>query len=418
MTFKKLGVVFTCVAAPITLSGCDQFNAGRNTFDFQIGAEEQTILNTEIPQSRALTANEREMLTNIFRSELNTTNIRIQYYQSTHSQFASNVLPDDPHNIRIYGGRHYSPDYSQDENAFRYGLFVYEATRLAQNQNPRWRYSSEAGDEYTLYNSAPPFQQYGPFEQAAMMEDYARRFLHFSRSGRQLTETYGEENCRADSALYRTVERQFPHLTEQRWAPQHVTTRELTQNERRFAEGIFGTAVDLEPVRIHLQNRDCSVWKATVDSPRDIHFWGRNDFSGDYAAETYNDHFGAYIHEITHIWQRQSNYQHTNRLFVNEPDPYEYPIDITKWRFEDYGVEQQASIIEDYSRIFLHSEHHARRYRNTEQREQLRMLVENRFPAARQTRLHYEQNGALPGQTRPQNNVRINFDFSGLFPGA
>jgi len=202
------------------------------------------------------------------------------------------------------------------------------------------------------------------------------------------------------------VETQFPAARASREKLDAGYIRVPTAVEKAMAYGIFGAEISMDTVRVHQPPRSCVSMLASVNSPRDIFFWGATQHSHDYARDANPYRTGTYAHEATHIWQRQNSHKFTNlRLSFKL---YHYPLDLRKWSFNDYGIEQQASIIGDYTQIFLHGGTrptkwlHATGADTPAGREKLKKLVEDRFPQARNTRLYFEQHGHLPSPPEKQ----------------
>jgi hypothetical protein len=121
-------------------------------------------------------------------------------------------------------------------------------------------------------------------------------------------------------------------------------------------------------------------------------------YEDEYHADDYSQttplKFSYFIHEATHIWQRQSrdpDYHESKKCKT-----YEYALSEGA-KFEDYCNEQQASIIEDYAlRFHCPNPEPSYRYSYTYGRDTpesdalLQKLVEDRFAIAKQTRLAVE----------------------------
>lgn len=165
----------------------------------------------------------------------------------------------------------------------------------------------------------------------------------------------------------------------------------MTAGERQIASDIFGAEVDTRQLHKRMDprkdsNLDGSPRVAEVSTPTRVDYlipyYYRADFSMAEVQDT-----GLFAHELTHIWQRQNGYRHTRCL--TQPDGYRYQLS-PEYRFDDYCMEQQGAIIQDYVARFHHA---ARSYpfysqpRGEGQAAALQALVENRFPAARRKRL-------------------------------
>jgi hypothetical protein len=127
--------------------------------------------------------------------------------------------------------------------------------------------------------------------------------------------------------------------------PAIEAVRPLTPGETRLAASVFGTAIDLGAVTVrHAKFWAFHPWWVTM-AP-DGHIWCHPngfDWRADYAAETlgFQAHF---IHEMTHVWQRQSGIN----LILRRPPFARYRYDLVPGKaFTRYGLEQQACIVAD-----------------------------------------------------------------------
>lgn len=352
--------------------------------------------------SRALTAAERDLAQKLFGDTLDVSQVRINVFEKVNDSVPTFVEAGSKNSIRVNGERFASNDYSREDNAFLFGALAHELTRLWQNQNAQtWRHGNNNEYAYALHSDLV-FADYGPLQQAAIMEDYARRFFHKAYQSNWMARTYGENNCSADDFLMRVVESQFPAARAAREQLDKSYIRAPTQAEAATIYGIFGSEITTQQVQVHNAPRSCGPGQiASVNSPRDMFFWSARYHSHDFAQDKKSDNLGNFLHEATHIWQKQNNYRYTNWQQKNSRSMYDYPLDLRKWRFDDYGVEQQAAIIDDYARAFLHAEKTTkwltRNYHDTDQaRDILRRLVEARFPKAAETRMYFEKHGVLP----------------------
>lgn len=122
-----------------------------------------------------------------------------------------------------------------------------------------------------------------------------------------------------------------------------MTTRALTCAEIGLARSMFGEAIDYACVRIHQRKWAFFQPRGVVMAPDgDIWFHpkgGRycSDFcDGDIGAQ------GLFIHEMTHVWQRQKGIYLP--LARHPFCRYDYALKPGQ-RFEKYGLEQQAEIV-------------------------------------------------------------------------
>lgn len=164
-----------------------------------------------------------------------------------------------------------------------------------------------------------------------------------------------------------------------------LSSTPLTENEIKLVHGIFGTTVNTAIVKKYFYPAS-PLMVSRVPDRRSIQFYGNTCTSADYSLDSDIFKFGAFVHEMTHVWQRQT----ANKDELQMCHTYDYTLDAAS-RFTDFCVEQQAAIVEDYARRFLHPGHKSFYTTDTPETDLLlRKVVEEQFPAARETRLAYE----------------------------
>lgn len=172
----------------------------------------------------------------------------------------------------------------------------------------------------------------------------------------------------------------------------------LTDGEARLVTDIFGDEIDAAKIRKHF--RDPSDVTHLMKSKQGtvlpfishIDIFGQVATSTDYSRESPRL-FGFFAHEATHCWQNQTGSWTLKRMGV-----YEFTL-TPQSRFSDFGMEQQADIIQSYATRFLNPE--GRRTVTAGQAEfdcMLQKVVEDRFPRAKQTRLALDAQDALAAQ--------------------
>ncbi len=124
--------------------------------------------------------------------------------------------------------------------------------------------------------------------------------------------------------------------------------RGLTAGERVIAAAVFGTALD--PDRVRLRAAKWFMFQpawVTMAPDGDVWFhpnsglW-RDDFSTQVLPLR-----ALLVHELTHVWQVQTG---VNLILQRRPFArYRYELVADK-PFAAYGIEQQASIVEDWYR--------------------------------------------------------------------
>ena len=124
--------------------------------------------------------------------------------------------------------------------------------------------------------------------------------------------------------------------------------RPLSEGERALVRSVFGDAIDLGPVTIRR-----SKWFPF--QPRNIlmapcghvhvhpqsHLW-----SEDYSQERLSLQ-ALLLHELTHVWQAQRRGKYYLPLMRHPLCRYDYAVR-AGWRFERYGLEQQAEIVRHF----------------------------------------------------------------------
>ena len=122
-----------------------------------------------------------------------------------------------------------------------------------------------------------------------------------------------------------------------------MTGRLLTLAEKTLAQSVFRDAIDYDSVRIN--NRKWAFFqpRQTVMAP-DGQIWF-NPKGTLYCTDFCDQHVdeqGLFIHEMTHVWQRQSG------IFLPlRRHPfcrYSYSLK-PGWPLKRYGIEQQAEIV-------------------------------------------------------------------------
>jgi hypothetical protein len=122
-----------------------------------------------------------------------------------------------------------------------------------------------------------------------------------------------------------------------------VTRRPLTQGERALAASVFGDAIDYNWVTVN--NRKWWPFQPrNVAMAPDGHLWFNPKgphYCDDFCATGLGAQ-GLFIHEMTHVWQRQKGIYLP--LARHPFCRYDYTLK-PGWRLERYGIEQQAEIV-------------------------------------------------------------------------
>ncbi|MBA3898220.1 MAG: vgr related protein [Sphingomonadaceae bacterium] len=122
-----------------------------------------------------------------------------------------------------------------------------------------------------------------------------------------------------------------------------MTSRPLTPAETALSRAVFGDAIDY--VRVRVNNRKWAFFqpRETAMSP-DGQMWFHPKgslYCDDFCAR-HIDAQALFIHEMTHVWQRQKGIYLPLRRhpFCR----YDYSLK-PGWPLERYGIEQQAEIV-------------------------------------------------------------------------
>jgi hypothetical protein len=121
--------------------------------------------------------------------------------------------------------------------------------------------------------------------------------------------------------------------------------RPLSAGERKMARTVFGDAVDYDRVTVNRRKWFPFQPAKFVMSP-DGHIWVHprsNSWADDYATARLGLQ-ELFIHEMTHVWQAQIKGKFYLALMRHPFCRYDYEYR-PGWRFEDYGLEQQAEIV-------------------------------------------------------------------------
>lgn len=118
-------------------------------------------------------------------------------------------------------------------------------------------------------------------------------------------------------------------------------SRHLTPEERQMAYSVFGDSLDMRDIRLK------TAWwvlKGYAVSPNGTIYFHPDDWITDFSHESLGKQAWL-IHELTHVWQLQQGIKVFRRALFDRR--YAYVFQEGK-KFFDYGVEQQARMVEDY----------------------------------------------------------------------
>lgn len=130
--------------------------------------------------------------------------------------------------------------------------------------------------------------------------------------------------------------------------------RNLTTGEIKLAGEIFRDSIRYERVRVHRGKYYFAQPANSGMTPSGEIYVNGSIYRKDYAA-AHVELQAFFIHEMTHVWQYQNRILHVKlaaifgqiRCLGNYRKMYEYKLEAGKSLLE-YGIEQQAAIVEDY----------------------------------------------------------------------
>lgn len=163
---------------------------------------------------RGLTTGENSLI-KMFGDELDSSVVRI--HAGPHK---GNVIGQafDKKNVAFYGHPYLSEDYSEEFDPLNYGAYVHETTHTWQYQT-EWKYTDghcPGGYYYELKDSSR-LEDFCSESQAAIVEDYARRFIKPSSSpSAWYVSMCGQDTPENDARLIKVVETRFPNARKMR----------------------------------------------------------------------------------------------------------------------------------------------------------------------------------------------------------
>ncbi len=187
----------------------------------------------------------------------------------------------------------------------------------------------------------------------------------------------------------------------------------LTSGESALLKSIFGNEINTSIIRKHFAEAASPYAIAATFSSSKVKFYGKQNHSPDYSQTKDTFNYWTFVHEMTHAWQYQHPVQDFSRS-VNAPTR-EYGYELSpKKRFQDFGVEQQASIVADYAQQFIYEGPYKPANQNNglympaetdnfkpQSLDLLQKVIEDRFPVARNTRLKLEAKKSSGPATPP-----------------
>jgi hypothetical protein len=192
----------------------------------------------------------------------------------------------------------------------------------------------------------------------------------------------------------------------------------LTKGEAALLKSIFGEQeIQTGDVRKYFADKKHPYAIAAAMSAKKIKFYGKETHAADYSQTNDVTRYWTFVHEMTHVWQYQHPLRDFNRSVHNPTRQYDYKLS-PDMQFKNFGVEQQASIIADYAQQFLYQGPkpandnmygplNENPYLWPQSLDMLKKTVEDRFPAARNTRLALEAQNKKPPNPGSRQSFRL-----------
>ena len=123
------------------------------------------------------------------------------------------------------------------------------------------------------------------------------------------------------------------------------SARKLSEGERALATSMFGAAIDLDVVEIRRTKWAFFQPRNVLMAPcGHVHVHPQSSYwSEDYSRERVSLQ-ALLLHELTHVFQAQQRGKYYLPLMRHPFCRYDYAVR-PGWRFERYGLEQQAEIV-------------------------------------------------------------------------
>jgi hypothetical protein len=168
------------------------------------------------PRIKRLTKGEIACAQSIFGNEIPESDLAAvrKYYGPPKKKGTPASARPSERRINFYGAKYHEKDYSKAKDAFNFGTYFHEVTHLQQDQpSAKFReFVPNKHYDYTLHSDSR-FDDFYTEQQAAIIEDYARRFLflHADVPGRR-----SDKSPSSDTLLMKVVEDRFPEARKSR----------------------------------------------------------------------------------------------------------------------------------------------------------------------------------------------------------
>jgi hypothetical protein len=148
------------------------------------------------------------------------------------------------------------------------------------------------------------------------------------------------------------------------------TDRPLTEGERNLGRTIFGEHINYDAVQVRKQKffplQPVNTFMAPMGH---LHIHPKTDKWRDDFSLADPGLQALFLHELTHVWQSQKRGRIYLLLMRHPFCRYQYPVQAGR-KFEQYGLEQQAQIVQH-----LHLLRNGRGFSGAPPRDQLESIL-------------------------------------------
>ena len=120
-----------------------------------------------------------------------------------------------------------------------------------------------------------------------------------------------------------------------------VKSRQLTAAEKQLAKSVFGAHLQLDAIRIVAHR---GIIKNYAISPNGNVYFNPQNWCEDFSKRSLQQQSWL-IHELAHVWQIQQGLSVVRKAIFDRR--YNYILEQGKL-FLQYGIEQQAQMVQDY----------------------------------------------------------------------
>jgi len=126
------------------------------------------------------------------------------------------------------------------------------------------------------------------------------------------------------------------------------SSRPLTGGEIKMLQAVYGDSIDYDEVRVYHKTFWWLQVRSQFITPNGNIYAPNRLYRDDYSLDPDLGLCAVFVHDLTHVWQWQNGV--TVWLVGMFDRKYTYAFTPGK-TFASYGLEQQASIVEDYARL-------------------------------------------------------------------